>query len=81
MAPTLNAVTGVFGYTGKYIARRLLARGETVVTLTSKQDRSNEFGGLVKAFPYRFDSPGTHGGSTRRSSRALQHILGALRPR
>jgi NADH dehydrogenase len=57
MAPTLNAVTGAFGYTGKYIARKLLRRGETVVTLTSKQDRSNEFGSLVKAFPYRFDKP------------------------
>lgn len=57
MASTLNAVTGTFGYTGKYIARRLLTRGETVVTLTSKPDRSNEFGGLVKVFPYRFDSP------------------------
>ncbi len=57
MPQTLNAVTGAFGYTGKYITRKLLARGETVVTLTSKQDRSSEFGGLVKAFPYRFDRP------------------------
>ena len=29
----LQAVTGAFGYSGKYITRRLLDRGEEVITL------------------------------------------------
>ena len=53
----LNVVTGAFGYSGKYIARGLLAAGEAVITLTGHPDRPNEFGGRVRAFPYRFDSP------------------------
>jgi uncharacterized protein YbjT (DUF2867 family) len=53
----MNAVTGVFGYTGKYIARRLLMLGEPVITLTGHPGRPNEFGAAVKAFPFRFDDP------------------------
>jgi NADH dehydrogenase len=53
----MNAVTGAFGYTGKYIARRLLAMGERVITLTGHPDRPNEFGSSVQAFPFRFDDP------------------------
>ncbi len=53
----MNAVTGAFGYTGKYIARRLLMLGEPVITLTGHPGRSNEFGASVKAFPFRFDDP------------------------
>ncbi|MBM4461037.1 MAG: epimerase, partial [Chloroflexi bacterium] len=30
----MHAVTGAFGYSGKYIARRLLAAGRAVITLT-----------------------------------------------
>lgn len=55
----MNAVTGAFGYTGKYIARRLLALGEPVITLTGHPRRPNEFGSSVKAFPFRFDNPGS----------------------
>lgn len=53
----MNAVTGAFGYTGKYIARRLLKLGEPVITLTGHPDRPNDFGPAIKAFPFRFDSP------------------------
>ena len=53
----MNAVTGVYGYTGKYIARRLLSLGEPVITLTGHPDRPNEFGTAVKAYPFRFDDP------------------------
>ena len=53
----MNAVTGAFGYTGKYITRRLLTLGEPVITLTGHPDRPNEFGSNVKAFPFRFDDP------------------------
>jgi len=53
----MNAVTGAFGYTGKYIARRLLALGEPVMTLTGHPDRASEFGAAVKAYPFQFDRP------------------------
>jgi len=53
----MNAVTGAFGYTGKYIARRLLKLGEPVITLTGHPGLSNEFDASVKAFPFRFDDP------------------------
>lgn len=52
-----SVVTGAFGYSGKYITRRLIARGERVVALTGNLDRANEFGRQVTALPYRFDDP------------------------
>lgn len=51
------AVTGAFSYTGKYITKRLLARGEEVITLTNHPNRSNPFAGKVKAFPLSFENP------------------------
>lgn len=53
----MNAVTGAFGYTGRYIARRLLMLGERVITLTGHPGQAKEFGTSVKAFPFRFDNP------------------------
>jgi NADH dehydrogenase len=52
-----DAVTGAFGYSGKYIARRLLAAGRSVITLTNSPGRANEFGGSVRAVPFHFDRP------------------------
>ncbi len=49
------AVTGAFSYSGKYIARRLLQHGETVVTLTGHPDRPDPFEGRVKASPLNFE--------------------------
>ena len=49
------AVTGAFSYSGKYITRRLLARGEEVITLTGHPDRPDPFSGKVKAYPLDFD--------------------------
>lgn len=51
-------VTGAFGYSGRYIAARLLGAGHTVTTLTNSLDRSNPFGAQVQAFPFYFDQPG-----------------------
>ena len=51
------AVTGAFGYTGKYITRRLLAQGKQVITLTGHPERPNEFKGRVEAFPFNFEKP------------------------
>jgi uncharacterized protein YbjT (DUF2867 family) len=52
------AVTGAFSYTGKYITKRLLERGEHVITLTSHPNRPDPFGGKVKAYPLDFDEAG-----------------------
>jgi NADH dehydrogenase len=53
----IHAVTGAFGYSGRYIATRLLEEGKTVVTLTNSLNRSNPFAGKVRAFPLSFDDP------------------------
>jgi NADH dehydrogenase len=51
------AVTGAFGYSGRYIARRLLEEGHNVITLTNSGGRDNPFGGAVRAVPFHFDQP------------------------
>jgi uncharacterized protein YbjT (DUF2867 family) len=51
------AVTGAYGYSGQYIARRLLAQGHEIVTLTNSTRRPNPFAGKVKAHPFNFDDP------------------------
>jgi uncharacterized protein YbjT (DUF2867 family) len=48
------AVTGAFSYSGKYIAKRLLERGEEVYTLTNHPNRPDPFNGKIKAFPLNF---------------------------
>ena len=53
----LVAVTGAYGYTGKYIARRLLSMGKKVITITGHPHRESPFGDQVKAFPLNFDQP------------------------
>jgi len=52
------AVTGAFSYSGKYIAKRLLARGEQVITLTGHPNRPDPFNGKVLAYPLDFDEAG-----------------------
>lgn len=54
---SIHAVTGAFGYSGKYIAGRLLARDQAVVTLTNSADRANPFAGRIRALPFNFDRP------------------------
>jgi uncharacterized protein YbjT (DUF2867 family) len=67
-APELHVVTGAFGYSGKYIARRLLDEGRRVQTLTNSGDRANPFAGRVEVRPYDFDDvpklAGALGGAT-----------------
>jgi NADH dehydrogenase len=53
----IHAVTGAFGFSGKYITRRLLDKGHRVITLTNSLRRANPFGEKVKAFPFDFDDP------------------------
>lgn len=52
------AVTGAFSYSGKYITKRLLERGEEVITLTGHPNRPDPFNGKVKAYPLDFDEAG-----------------------
>ncbi len=53
-----HAVTGAFGYSGKYIARRLLDEGRDVLTLTNSPHRKHPFGDRVRVVPFHFDDPG-----------------------
>jgi NADH dehydrogenase len=53
----IHAVTGAYGYSGKYIAQRLLDEGKTVITLTNSLSRHNPFGDRIRAFPFHFDRP------------------------
>ncbi|GAN32645.1 MAG: NAD-dependent epimerase/dehydratase family protein [Candidatus Brocadia sp. AMX2] len=53
----LNIVTGAFGYTGKYIAQKLLDMGKKVKTLTGHPNRPNPFGDRVSIAPFNFDKP------------------------
>lgn len=55
--PDLHVVTGAFGYSGKYIAARLLQGGHRVRTLTDSMHRPNPFGARVEARPFHFDDP------------------------
>lgn len=64
----MNVVTGAFSYTGKYIARRLLAMGEPVRTLTGHPGRLDPFGGRVEAMPLTFDRPAELTGALRGAS-------------
>ena len=54
----LHAVTGAFGFSGKYIAQRLLDAGRQVITLTNSPERANPFGGRVPAYRFNFQHPG-----------------------
>ena len=53
----LQVVTGAFGFSGKYIARELLARGKQVRTLVGRPGRPDPFGGRVEIAPLSFDDP------------------------
>ena len=54
-----KVVTGAFGHTGKYIARRLLEQGGIVETLTRSSTARSPFGDRVEALPLDFgDSVG-----------------------
>ncbi len=50
------AVTGAYGYSGKYIARRFLNAGHEVITLTNSPGRPNAFGNRVVAKPLTFEN-------------------------
>ncbi len=51
----VHVVTGAFGYSGRFIARRLLEAGREVRTLTNSDRREHPFGQAVRVFPLRFE--------------------------
>ncbi|MBI5360501.1 MAG: NAD(P)H-binding protein [Planctomycetes bacterium] len=53
----IHIVTGAFGYSGRYIAERLLAKGCRVKTLTNSQHRRPASVDNIEAFPFNFDAP------------------------
>lgn len=53
----IHTVTGAFGYSGKYIAKRLIDTGYQVSTLTNSINRTNPFGDKIRVFPFNFDNP------------------------
>ncbi|MGA3268190.1 MAG: NAD-dependent epimerase/dehydratase family protein [Verrucomicrobiota bacterium] len=69
----VHAITGAFGYSGRYIATRLLGEGCRVITLTNSPARANPFGDqrpdgrspLRKSTPCRPDAFDRLGASKR----------------
>ena len=53
----IHAVTGAYGYSGKYIAGKLLKKGQPVITLTNSLHRANPFGQKIQAYPFNFNDP------------------------
>jgi NADH dehydrogenase len=51
----LHVVTGAFGYSGKYIAAKLLEAGHRVRTLTNSLNRTNPFQDRIETYPLVFD--------------------------
>ena len=56
--PDLAVVTGAFGYTGGYVARRLVDAGILVRTLSRRPAGQNPLGALVETAPLDFSDPG-----------------------
>jgi NADH dehydrogenase len=52
----ISAVTGAFGYSGRYIAQRLLSAGNQVITLTNSVVKHDPFDGSVRRYPLQFKS-------------------------
>lgn len=57
MEAGMDVVTGAFGYTGRFITRRLLDAGHEVRTLTGHPSRPDPFDGKVDVVRYAFDDP------------------------
>lgn len=56
--PDLAVVTGAFGYTGGYVARRLVDAGVRVRTLSRRPAGRNPLGALLETAPLDFSNPG-----------------------
>jgi len=72
------AVTGAYGYSGQYMARRLLDQGHEVLTLTNSTRRSNPFGEKVKAHPFNFSNPALLEQTLRGVDVLIKQLLGPI---
>lgn len=52
-----DVVTGAFGFSGRSIARKLLASGKRVLTLTSRAGDDPEIAGRISVVPFNFGDP------------------------
>ena len=50
------AVTGAFGYSGKYITQKLFEKGYKVKTLTNSPHKKNPFGNKIEVVPLNFQN-------------------------
>ncbi len=50
-----HAVTGALGYSGRYIAQRLLDKGHDVLSLTNSSRRDSILSGKIEAKPFNFN--------------------------
>jgi len=57
MSKQIHIVTGALGYSGKYIAKRLLDAGHHVRTLTNSSNKPNPFGDRIEVHPLDFNNP------------------------
>jgi uncharacterized protein YbjT (DUF2867 family) len=55
MSGDLHVVTGAFGFSGRYIAGRLLGEGRRVRTLTNKPANGDPLASRIEVRPLRFD--------------------------
>jgi nucleoside-diphosphate-sugar epimerase len=62
MDARIDAVTGAFGYTGGYIAARLLDEGRSVVTLTNRRP-TGPLAGRIRTVPFDDGSPAARAAS------------------
>jgi uncharacterized protein YbjT (DUF2867 family) len=53
----VHVVTGAFGYSGRYIAARLIAADYRVRTLTNSPNRLHLFEDRIEVHPFHFDQP------------------------
>jgi len=57
MVNSLDAVTGVGGFTGRVIARRLLEAGRDVLNITNHPEKASNLGPRIRSIPFDFDHP------------------------
>ena len=51
----VHTVTGATGYTGRYIAAKLLEQGHRIQSITGHPDRPKPFGRQIELRPFDFD--------------------------
>ena len=79
--PELAVVTGAFGYTGGYVARRLIDQGIRVRTLSRRGKGSTALGRMLETAPLDFSDPDGLRRSMEGGGRPLQHLLDSVRSR